>query len=85
MGAGIATIRAQGNLVHVVASMNTDFGVAIAKGNVAAVDTVAEKNGTGFSVSEAGLFLAHSTAIGNKTGVNILNLGSAVSFGERSL
>ena len=65
--------------------MNTDFGVAIAKGNVAAVDTVAEKNGTGFSVSEAGLFLAHSTAIGNGIGVSIPPNASATSFGDNHI
>jgi hypothetical protein len=69
-------------LNHVTASRNRVAGVAILSANVTAVDTVANKNGTGFSVGQGRLFLAHSTVVGNGAGIDIRALGLAVSSGD---
>jgi len=77
-----------GTLDHVVAYGNKGRGVGAIKSVITAVDTIANNNGTGFSVANlpgiTSLFLARSTAIGNSVGVSV---GSApgTSFGDNHI
>jgi hypothetical protein len=84
---GIIAAVGGGTLDHVVANQNTQEGVRVGdRIGVTAVDTIADDNGTGFAILSfrSSLSLAHSTATGNGTGVNVI-AGSAISFGDNHI
>ena len=78
-----------GTLDHVVINGNKGVGVSGLKSVITAVDTIANNNGTGFSVANlpgtTSLFLARSTAIGNRIGVSISGGAPATSFGDNHI
>jgi nitrous oxidase accessory protein NosD len=78
-----------GTLDHVVAYGNKSSSIGAVKSVITAVDTIANNNGTGFSVvnlpGTTTLFLARSTAIGNGIGVSISGGATATSFGDNHI
>src|SRR5262249_6180453 len=90
-GAGIGGGGISVALDDVVLSFN-QAGVSFDIGTVEAIDTIAVQNGTGFEVGPEGtLFLAHSSAIGNTTGVDLSLVtvhaprGTGTSFGDNHI